>query len=423
MLIEFSISNFRSIADTQTFSFVADDSKPENPSAVFSPVGSVSISKFKLLKSAAVYGANAAGKSNVIRALSTMKRIVMISAASKQVGDELPVSAFKLDRDLSEQPSEFEVSFIYEGVRYQYGFSASRVRVHEEWLFAYPKGRPQNWFSRVWNANERKTEWSFSANLQGEKQTWKNATRDNSLFLSTAVQLNSLQLKPVFDWFKHQVRFIGVDGFSPAFSANLCHQAGHDAVLSFLKKGDVGIDGLDILADKFKPEALPDEMSEALKRVIIDNMQDEDVFEVKTKHLNDVGEAVVFDLEEESTGTQKLFAFAGPWLDCLEKGYTLFVDELHDNLHPKLVQYLVELFHNEKTNPNNAQLFFTTHETSILNQAVFRRDQVWFCEKDKRNATQLFPLTDFSPRKGRENLEAGYLSGRYGALPYIESLH
>jgi Predicted ATPases len=131
---------------------------------------------------------------------------------------------------------------------------------------------------------------------------------------------------------------------------------------------------------------------------------------------------IPFILDDESTGTQKLFAFAGPWLDTLKNGYVLFVDELHDNLHPKLVQYLVELFHDAKTNPRNAQLFFTTHETSILNQSVFRRDQVWFCEKDERSATQLFPLTDFSPRKNRDNLEAAYLSGRYGAVPFIEPL-
>ena len=128
-----------------------------------------------------------------------------------------------------------------------------------------------------------------------------------------------------------------------------------------------------------------------------------------------------FDFEDESDGTQKLFSLAGPWIDSLDNGYVLFIDELHDNLHPLLVQFLVKLFHNTETNPNNAQLVFTTHETSILNQKVFRRDQIWFCEKDEDHATRLYPLTDFSPRKGRENLELAYLSGRYGALPYVRS--
>ena len=127
------------------------------------------------------------------------------------------------------------------------------------------------------------------------------------------------------------------------------------------------------------------------------------------------------DFDDESDGTQKFFSFAGPWLDTLKKGYVLVIDELHDSLHPNMVKYLVDLFHNKETNPNNAQLIFTTHETSILNQDVFRRDQIWFCEKDDEQATSLYPLTDFSPRKDRENIELGYLSGRYGALPFIRN--
>ena len=422
MLIEFSVANFRSIAKVQTFSFSASELKDDSQGATFKPSDSKYTSKFSLLKSAAVYGANAAGKSNVIKALMSMQQLVVTSAKTGQRGDKLPISPFKLDVNLIDAPTEFEVIFIVDGVRYQYGLSASSSQVFEEWLFAFPKGRPQNWFSRAWNSDSNQFDWSFGSFLQGEKQTWKNSTRDNALFLSTAVQLNSEQLKPVFDWFKYQLRFIGIDGFSPNFSAELCNRGEKNDILEFLKRGDVGIDGLNIQRNKFDPDSLPHEMPDSLKSVIIDNMNETDVLEVQTQHLNNRGEAILFDLDEESTGTQKLFAFAGPWLDCLKNGYTLFVDELHDTLHPKLVQYLVELFHHEQTNPNNAQLFFTTHETSILNQSVFRRDQIWFCEKNEFNETQLFPLTDFSPRKGRENLEECYLAGRYGAVPFIESL-
>ena len=125
------------------------------------------------------------------------------------------------------------------------------------------------------------------------------------------------------------------------------------------------------------------------------------------------------DLEEESDGTQKILALAGPWLDALEKGKVIVIDELHENLHPALVRFLVEQFHDPKLNTKGAQLIFSTHDTSILNQEVFRRDQVWFCERDRNLATSLFPLTDFRPRKGRENLERAYLEGRYGAVPYV----
>lgn len=139
-------------------------------------------------------------------------------------------------------------------------------------------------------------------------------------------------------------------------------------------------------------------------------------------HYNDKGEPVSFSLEEESHGTQKLFSLAGPWLDALDNGYVLLIDELHDTLHPKLVSFLVNLFNSPVTNKKGAQLIFSTHETSILNQSIFRRDQVWFCEKNELSETNLYPLTDFSPRKGRENLEAAYLDGRYGALPFIKKL-
>ncbi|WP_257274795.1 ATP/GTP-binding protein, partial [Endozoicomonas sp. SESOKO4] len=128
-----------------------------------------------------------------------------------------------------------------------------------------------------------------------------------------------------------------------------------------------------------------------------------------------------FDLNEESDGTRKLFSFAGHWLDCLRNGKVLFIDELHNSLHPNMVKFLIKLFNDQKTNPHNAQLVFTTHETSVLDQHVFRRDQIWFCNKDKNQSTTIYPLTDFSPRKGVSNLEKAYLSGRYGALPLVSN--
>jgi hypothetical protein len=133
------------------------------------------------------------------------------------------------------------------------------------------------------------------------------------------------------------------------------------------------------------------------------------------------GQQIAFDINDESDGARKLFAFIGPWLNSLENGHVILIDELHDNFHPMMVKFLIDLFHNTLTNKSNAQLVFTTHETSILDQDQFRRDQVWFCEK-KAKATTLYPLTDFSPRKGAEDLAKGYLSGRYGALPYFKNI-
>jgi len=419
MLIQFSVKNWRSIRDEQTLTMVKAKSSELEESNTFAPK---SISNTRLLRSAVIYGANAAGKSNLISALRTMKSVVQDSAG-KQSGDELPVTPFRLDNQTLNAPSEFEVIFITDGIKYQYGFTATKNQVHEEWLIAYPNNRAQKWFARALDLSTNEHQWQLGSALTGQKQLWVESTRSNALFLSTATQLNSQQLKPVYDWFKSTLRISGVSGWTPTYTAKSCdHPDRRVKVLDFLKAADLDIKDLTITSEKYTVNHLPEAFPEEMKKTFVDKMKDTLMYDIKTVHENAQGDLVEFDFHEESDGTRKLFSFAGPWLDVLSKGRVLFVDELHDNLHPKLVSFLVSLFHSEKTNPNNAQLVFTTHETSILNQDVFRRDQIWFCEKEKDQSTRLYPLTDFSPRKGRENLEAAYLSGRYGALPYIRNL-
>ena len=420
MLIEFSVTNFRSIQSRQTLSLAKSKLKESKglDQNTFTPS---ELPGLGLLRSAAIYGPNAAGKSNLLLALRTMKDIVVKSATEWQRGDEVPVSPFRLDPQSAMAPTEFEVTFIAEGVRYQYGFAATRVQIIEEWLIAYPKVRAQHWFARRWDEKKGDYDWEMGSALQGQKQIWQESTRSNALFLSTAVQLNSQQLQPVYDWFKSTLRTTAVTGPRPNFTASWCAEPASKArVLSFLRAADIDIQDVLIEKKAFDASDLPKDMSDEIKAMIVKRM--EIPTKLKTVHQDSTGKPVVFDFKEESDGTQKLFSFAGPWLDTLENGYVLFIDELHDNLHPKLVQFLVELFHSDETNPKNAQLVFTTHETSILNQEVFRRDQVWFCEKSDHRSTTLFPLTDFSPRKGRENLEMTYLAGRYGALPYVRKL-
>lgn len=419
MLIEMSVANFRSFKGSQTFSLVKGKGDELEATNAFKVEAA---NDYELLRSAAIYGPNASGKSNFLLALKTMKHIVVESAAAHQRGDLLPVSPFRLSPETRIEPSEFEVTFLVDSVRYQYGFTATAEQVFEEWLLAYPKGRAQRWFSRQWNRENHRFDWELGNNLLGEKQLWQKSTRDNALFLSTAVQLNSEQLQPVFDWFKNTIRLSNVGGWLPTFSASLCERGEKSKVMEFLHAADLHIDDVLVETKPFDPKDLPAEMPDALRSVVIGEMRNKKTLEIKTVHKGIDGNPVIFDFEDESDGTKKLFAFAGPWIDALENGYVLFIDELHDNLHPRLVRFLVELFHNSDTNPKNAQLIFTTHETSILNQDVFRRDQIWFCEKDKRQATDLYPLTDFSPRKGRENLEMAYLSGRYGALPFVKNM-
>ena len=418
MLIEFSVANFRSLRERQTFSLAKAKGDELVESNAFK---AEAFNEFHLLRSVAIYGPNAGGKSNFLRALRAMRRVVLESASTQQPGDKLPAVPFRLSRATANAPSEFEMTFIVDRVRYQYGFSATPERVHEEWLLAYPKGRPQRWIDRAWNEESRSYDWELGSNLTGEKQLWQRSTRDNALFLSTAVQLNSQQLQPLYDWFRNTLRVANIGGWTPGYSASLCEGSEKAQVMDFLRAADIGIEDVVVKSEPFDIKALPDHLSEAMKTLIADELDDRQVMDIKTIHKGNEGDLVTFEFMEESDGTKKLFSFAGPWIDSLANGRVLFIDELHDNLHPKLVEFLVQLFHNSETNPNNAQLVFTTHETSILSQTVFRRDQVWFCEKDAKQATSLYPLTDFSPRKGRENLELAYLSGRYGAVPYVST--
>ena len=417
MFIEFTVKNYRSIKEEQVLSMVKAKGNELEETNSFLPDAPSSV---PLLRSSVIYGPNAAGKSNVIRALMEMESIVRHSASKNQEGDLISVTPFLFDETTSNEPTDFEMVFISEGIRYQYGFSATKTQVFEEWLIAYPKGRPQRWFSRAFDNESDEYEYKFSDNLTGQKSVWQNATRSNALLLSTAVQLNSDQLKPVYNWFKEKLRPTNINGWGPSFTASLCEDDdSKEEVLKFLKAADFDIHDIKVEKEKFDPKSLPDEFPESIKEKIISEMKGKEVIDIKTLHKTDAGNLVPLEFEDESDGTQKFFSFAGPWIDILKNGYVLIVDELHDSLHPKMVKYLVELFHSEKTNPNNAQLIFTTHETSILSQEVFRRDQIWFCEKDNTQASNLYPLSDFSPRKDKENIELGYLSGRYGALPFI----
>ncbi|MCU7905250.1 MAG: ATP-binding protein [Candidatus Thiodiazotropha sp. (ex Epidulcina cf. delphinae)] len=421
MLVEFSVKNFLSICEQTTLSLVAAKGQELEETNTFQPDAP---STPAMLRSAAIYGPNAAGKSNLIRALQTMARMVTKSAGQSQTGEALAVTPFLLNEDAPSQPSEFEVTFISQGVRYQYGFAVTKERITEEWLLAYPKGRPQRWIDRTYDEKSQSYAWRTMDKLTGRKRTWQAATRPNALFLSTAVQLNNQQLKPVFDWFSDTLHVAGFGRWDPAFSIDLCgKEKARDRIVSFLQAADIDIAGVELQKEKFNINDLPDDMPEAIKSMIAERYQNKPLVSVKTTHVSDSGEKVLFDLDVESDGAQKIFALAGPWLDTLENGYVLIIDELHDNLHPLIVKFLVKLFHSENSNPKNAQLIFSTHDTSILNQEIFRRDQIWFCDKDKDHATQLYPLTDFSPRKGVENLERGYLSGRYGALPYLKNIN
>lgn len=413
MLIDFRVRNFRSLRDEQILSLVAaKDKMLHELNTMQSGVKAAPT----LLRSAAIYGPNAGGKSNLIKALQYMRAVVVESASVMQPGQTFNVQPFRFDEKLVLQPTEFEITFILDGVRHQYGFELTAKRITREYLLVYKAFKPQQWFERHYDESSDKDIYEFGSGLKGAKTVWEGATRPNSLFLSMAVQLNSEQLRPVFDWFVKQLAiFNEVTPLGQQFSVDMLRKPeGKKAICDFLAAADISISDIEVVTRKVAAQAVHFDMAAGKTEV---RNEEQEVSELLFHHVTEQGKAV-FGLGDESMGTRNLLFLTGPVLDILEKGMTLVVDELDSSLHPLLVRRLVELFQTPTINKLGAQLIFTTHDTSLLDPELFRRDQIWFVEKDVEQASRLYPLSDFSPRK-KEALEHGYLMGRYGALPFL----
>jgi uncharacterized protein len=416
MLIEFRVKNFRSLRDEQVLSLVASTDK----TLVDTHTLKTGLKAAPhLLKSAVVYGANASGKSNLIKALQYMRGVVLESAALQPAQTYDRLSPFKLDAESSGLPTEFEVTVTLDGVRYQYGFSMNTQRIISEHLLVYKAFKPQKWFERKFDEESGKYVYEFGPSLKGAKNLWEGATRPNALFLSMAVQLNSDALRPVFDWFANQlVIFNEQSPLSPQFSVQMLKQEEQrKTICEFLRAADISISNIEVATKQAMVHSFRFDMATGKRE---EEAGEQSVDEIKFHHITDQGRAV-FDMMDESSGTRNLLFLAGPILDILNKGLTLVVDELDTSLHTLLVQALVRLFHRPEVNTGGAQLVFTTHDTSLLDAyGLFRRDQVWFVEKHPDQSSTLYPLHDFSPRKN-EALERGYLQGRYGALPFLRN--
>lgn len=415
MLIEFRVKNFRSFRDEAVLSLVASSDKTNSYTNL---IETQNRSVPLLVRTSGVYGANASGKSNLIRAMQLLRGIVADSA-TLQSGQEINVQPFRLDPVSEKQPIEYEVTFLRDSVRYQFGFSLTSQRIMSEWLIVYKTTQPASWYERNYDPKTETYEYKFGAQLLGSRAVWRDATRANALFLSTAVQLNSDQLRPVFEWITRNL-VVFENGAAPTPDYTVTHIAQNNAlsVKKFLSSADIGIDEIEITTKPGFFQAVKFDLATGH----FDHFPTEHrgVSLPTFRHSSKKGSAV-FDLQDESEGTQKLFALAGPLFDIFKRGQVLVVDELDRSLHALLVRQLIGMFQNPEVNINGAQLIFTTHDTSLLDGELLRRDQVWFTEKDDDHASTLFPLTDFSPRKN-EALERGYLAGRYGGVPVLTRL-
>ena len=404
MLIEVKMKNCFSIQEEQVLSLVASNDKQLKGNTF-------QADNLTLLKSVAIYGANAAGKSNIIKIMQAI-RVIVLHSTLMQRGIEFPLMPFLLGKD-KEKPSEFEISFIAENVKYTYGFTATQKKILEEWLFAYPNGRMQQWFLRAYDTKNDKYKYEFGSKFLGEKKLWENSTRENALFLSTAIQLNSKQLRPVFDWFLGKFNMSSISGLGDFI--NILKQNPQE-ISKYLKAVDFDIENL-ILKEE---EANTQEASWDLfnETISIDSSGKAKKSRVKAVHLDQQGQPIEFDMVLESEGTREFFRFLVPIINIFQKGGILIIDELHNHLHPLMTKFIINLFHNENINKNNAQLIFTTHETSILDKDIFRKDQIYFCEKQNK-ATKLYAMSDFKGLRENIDFEKSYLLGRFGALPNL----
>ncbi|MFZ3049665.1 AAA family ATPase [Methanothrix sp.] len=408
MLLEFSIENFLSFKDRTTFSMVASRDKKEQANLI-------EFNKINVLKSAVVYGANASGKTNLIKAFRFVNNLVK-NSHKNQMGEEISdVAPFKLDETYIDKPSSFEMIFIKNGIKYVYGFSADRIRVYDEYLFYYPQNRSARIFERHYH-----NKYEFSMNRK-EQNALSKRTLDNALYLSTSANWNYEGTKEAFEWFSEKLRFAssesGIIYTIKQFNEN---DESAKSIKNFITEADVGIVDMNAVVKDISEEAFPKELPDDFKKILLKFGGTE--AEIKAIHIGKDKEGkekpIEFDFTEESEGTRKMFNFAGPFNDVLKNGRLLIIDELDTKLHPLLTKYLVELFHNPNKNVNNAQLIFTAHCTHLLHEKVLRRDQIWFTSKRSDQSTDLYSLYEYKARND-EDIEKRYLAGRYGAIPVL----
>lgn len=411
MLIEFSVGNFRSFKERVTLSLQASTDDWLEESHVATVAGE------RLLKSAAIFGANASGKSNLLDAMECLFDFVWNSSKESQQGDRIPVIPFRLSTATESEPSHFEVVFLQNGTRYRYGFEARPERVHTEWLFRQKDSAEASpLFTREGGSMELSAHFEEGKKLVGH-------TRSNALFLSVVAQFNGEIASEIMKWISHFRKISGQDDENYVqFSASLLeHEHYGKLIRKLTQKADVGIDDMKMFEvppgdrGKYLPKSLPETVRKELS--------ERPGFSVKTIHKkfnreNQECGSVEFHLRtEESAGTKKFVALSGPFVNTLEEGFCLVVDELEARFHPLLTQELVSLFCGA-ANRKNAQLIYATHNEGLLDPSRIRRDQVWFMEKDQFGASRLFSLAEFKVLK-QSQFGKEYLLGQFGGIPHL----
>lgn len=431
MFLFFEVGNYKSIRDRACLSMSSVNYYKENELQLIDP-GLPGMAGARFVSAAAIYGANASGKSTLIDALETMREIVLGSSFIAPTS-ELDHRPFLLDDALKSAPTSFLISFSSDGVRYEYGFTYDARTVFEEFLRSYPKGRRRNVFVRSSDSSvDGNTHTAITTNGDMKLPSGiEELLNDNSLLLSFIANspkyAASNVLEPVFGWFRDGLSIVrkGPRGrLDIGYSGEILDGAGTDGermlIKRLMREADAGVSDAFVvkarLSDLIEAMGVPSDSAEA--REMLDGRDGSEVLKtVEFEHV--VGDGSVdFNIGMESDGTFQLFDLSGHIAHALANGSVLFVDEIDASLHPILVVELVRCFLDPESNPNHAQLVFTAHNQILLANGLLRRDQIWFVEKAD-GATELFPLSDFQARQG-ENIERGYIGGAYAAIPAVE---
>lgn len=385
------------------------------------------------MKTAVVYGANASGKTKLFESLAFFKRFVLESSKESQQGKLIETQPFLLSETTKDQPSEFEIVFLYKDALYRYGFEVTKEKVLSEWLFFKPKSHEYQIFYR--DTVDNNIEIHSKLFRKGNMLQTENMVRDNALMLSVAAQFNDEICTNVLDWFTHDLSIvlsIREDGYKGHTMMKNDQNDFHQKLINLMKVADFSI--LDIKSMILNPESIEENIPTELKEFLVDRIQNEQAkiyTQCETIHhvydeFNQIVGKTRFSMDEdESHGTQKFFYLAGPILNTLEMGKTLFVDEFDARLHPNLVIKLFSLFNNLSINKKGAQLIITSQNSIFLQSELLRKDQIWFVEKDQFEAAHLYSLAEFKSGhvRKRENFETNYLKGKYGAIPYLNLLN
>lgn len=426
MLLRFSVRNYRSLATEQEVVLTAtnlDDSAR----------GLIHVENFKhdVLPVIVMYGPNASGKSNMLKALNFMIAGVRGSHAAAGAGKKIARKKYLLGDCAESDSTSLELDFILRSdddataTRYTYGFVISDEAVEEEWLYAYPNGHRQVWFHR---SRADSPEFHFGRALKGQNRITAELTRPSSLFLSSAFASNHQQLAPIFEFitggFLVRLDNLTFDEKSPVVQF-LEDDDLRDRLLSVLRNADTGICEANVREMSISEKEV--EISKAVAEVLQSHFPESKTVASditgptkKTVQLGHAGKGktIFFPLAEESRGTLAFLELMGMVLVTLGSGGILVVDEFDSSLHPALSKQVVSLFNSKKSNPKGAQLIFTTHDASILSRDILRRDQIYFVEKDAEGKSNVYPLIRLKTKKG-DNIQKGYLEGRFGAIPFL----